>query len=336
MPFKLKKMPKRFHCIKLICSLLILALFFCFTLYHTSKRISPTQISDSNDPPHYSSSKKDTNRQIDSPKILSRNDKSTILSEKDDIEKEIWCEVRDYIDLSEKPVFREFSRWLETHLQLNCQKTGNCTDHDPRLIANHLSYGEKLARTRAKVLSKVIRGDPRKALELAVTPEVINLLPEQVSTHLESWEMEIVAISAIHSCFNEEHSGGFIKRRAQFSDGRFFRTWAYGKYRKLPSVSNLPIVGISLGQDLAISEEPFLVSEKSIDNGVIQMAGQSFAYSNSMERTQAIEKSRRRVGEIAKTDHPKIKGKKKSPFFKGQFSEGTTHFYSLYLKTRPY
>ena len=216
MPFKFKKMPKRFHCIKLICSLLILALFFCFTLYHTSKRISPTHISDSSDPPHVFSAKKDTNRQVDSPKILRSNVKTNNFSQKNDIEKEIWCDVRDYIDLSEEPVFREFSSWLETHLQLNCQKTGNCTDHDPRLIANHLSYGEKLARTRAKVLLKIIRGDPRKALKIAISPEVIDSLPTHISSHLEKWESGFVDLHAKHQCFDSTHPGGWIMRHASF------------------------------------------------------------------------------------------------------------------------
>jgi len=155
-----KKMHMRFHRKKVFLSFVIvtflLVVFGFFLISQTKQRLSFPVLADtdkksvenlSNDPPPISV-------------VLNTTTLDQVVKEKKKGEKEIWCETRDYVDLSEDPVFREFSRWLDANVQLNCQKAGNCTDHDPRLLAQHFSYGESLAHARAEVFINILRCDP--------------------------------------------------------------------------------------------------------------------------------------------------------------------------------
>ena len=145
-------------------------------------------------------------------------------------EKEIWCEVKDYQDLSHDPIFPKFSQWLEDFNSLNCPSIENCQDHDPRMLAHFIREGMSLARTRASLFPKIIRADPKRALQLAIPEEIIASLPEEISSHLEKWESGFVDITCIHHCFDSTLSGGGrIMRYAKFNDGRNLRAWTFGK-----------------------------------------------------------------------------------------------------------
>ena len=65
-------------------------------------------------------------------------------------ERQMWCEIRDYQDLSSDPVFDNFSQWLDDFKSINCQTPLNCVEHDPRVLANILSKGSTLVRAARK------------------------------------------------------------------------------------------------------------------------------------------------------------------------------------------
>ena len=79
---------------------------------------------------------------------------------------DIWCEVRDYKDLSNDPVFDEFSSWLKIYNNMVCEEPINCQnlDHDPRKFTQLVQIGEKIAKRRGKVLGKIIRQTPKEHL----------------------------------------------------------------------------------------------------------------------------------------------------------------------------
>ena len=87
-----------------------------------------------------------------------------------------WCQARDYVDQSMNPVFIEFENWIEQYKELACILDKNCTthNHDPRKVAEFYERGVQLAQSRAKILTQIIRGDPRKALELAIDQKILS------------------------------------------------------------------------------------------------------------------------------------------------------------------
>ena len=61
-----------------------------------------------------------------------------------------------------------------------------------------IHIGKKIAQRRSKVLSKVIRGDPKRAFELALPREELADLPRQVSQEMENWEVDTITVE-VHS-----------------------------------------------------------------------------------------------------------------------------------------
>jgi len=309
MPLQFKKMPLRFHRKKVFLSFVIvtflLVVFGFFLISQTKQRLSFPVLADT-----YQKSveyfSKDPPPSTDASKTATLGQ---VVREKEPGEKEIWCETRDYVDLSEDPVFREFSRWLDRNVHLSCQEAGNCTDHDPRLLAQHFSYGESLARARAKVFSKIIRGDPRKALNLAMEPEVIASLPPQISSHLEKWESGFVDIQSIHRCFDENHPGGWVMNYAKFADGQNYRAWSFGKRRKLVSQKGMAVWGVSMGSDFAMSEDSFRIKELAHGGGQIFFGNGDVTYDTIDQSDLLLENLRpkaRRVGGIRQVHYPMI------------------------------
>ena len=83
-------------------------------------------------------------------------------------QKDEWCEAKEYQDLSKDPVFGNFERWLHDYNRVICKLDDNCGNHDPRRISQFVKLGEKLSLERKKVFEKIIRGDPQKAILMAL------------------------------------------------------------------------------------------------------------------------------------------------------------------------
>ena len=160
-----------------------------------------------------------------------------------------WCEVRDYKDLSGHHIFKEFIGWINQYNEISTAKQHNLNVNDVRYGAFY-EEGLKISIERANVLKKIIRGDPRIALRLAISEDIINRLPVGIRENLETWQADFVDLEAAHVCFDPEHTTGLIKRWVTFSDGQRKRAWVYGKRKRLPTKRNLAVWGISMGMIL--------------------------------------------------------------------------------------
>jgi hypothetical protein len=179
MPLKLEKMPKRFQFLNTFFSVILLAgLVGYFIHFQTKERLKDT--------PQVLGSK--AGEMLSNGNLVSSQTSEDLSlgnyfhsqSERIDLDKQIWCETKEYTDLSSDPIFDKFRQWIDLYNQINCTESGICNIHDPRTIRTHLEQGESLVRAREKVMSQVLRGDPRRALELAIAPKVIKSLPPQI------------------------------------------------------------------------------------------------------------------------------------------------------------
>ena len=217
-------------------------------------------------------------------------------------ESNIWCEVRDYEDLSSHQSIVLFQQWIDDFNELSClhnfkiEESNSCVTHDPRVLAKMLKVGEKLAKERKPIFSKIIRGDPEKAITLAVSPATLNRLPESISHHLEKWESEFIDILALNVCYDPIHSN-LVVRRAEFRDERKFRLWSYGNRDKLTTKKGVAAWGVSLGDDFAMSDQPYRAVETINGTGSIKIGDLSIAYTNDAEKdwiTHRLNKAERR------------------------------------------
>ena len=233
---------------------------------------------------HYQPSSKESNQTIQSRLTESvvkpyANTDSTSPSNKD----LVWCEPEKYKDLSNHSAFRNFNRWLEEWSELNCIADQNCT-HDPRKRRNFISEGEKIAKARSEVLRQIIRGDPHKAIQLALTEDITSSLPLTIQDHVEKWENDIVDLDAIHVCFDSKHPKGLIRRIANFQDGRKFKTFVYGQRKNVISTKGLSLWGISLEGEMAMSDQPFqIIKDPESDNQSLVLGGKNLSFDDNVE-----------------------------------------------------
>ncbi|MDA7790543.1 hypothetical protein N8988_00625 [Opitutales bacterium] len=207
--------------------------------------------------------------------------------------------VRNYKDLTIDPVFSSFTNWLQEYQGVICSQGDNCSDHDPRYIRNLLLRGERLSRTRAKVMQKIIIGDPKSAISLGIPEQTAEKLPEIVRRNLEKWESSLANVKTAHSCFSTDHQGCEIRREAKFNDGRHMRVWTFGSRKGFGTVSNLSVWGVSIGQDFAMADSPLQVFEESDTTGSARFGGDTYTYTSLAERnyfSYLINEAERRVG----------------------------------------
>ena len=213
-------------------STFLLVLLTCFVIFvQTSSRIAPTD-----EIPPQQSSNTSASTPDDSALPVSTKSPSDFTLDKESYDQ--WCEVRDYKDLSGHHIFKEFNGWINQYIEISTAKQQNLTIHDVRYGAFY-EEGLKISLERAKVLSKIIRGDPQSALRLAISEDMIIRLPDGIRENLETWQTDFVDLDAAHVCFDSNHPLGLIKRWVTFPDGQRKRAWVYGKREKLPKVRQL-------------------------------------------------------------------------------------------------
>ncbi len=185
-----------------------------------------------------------------------------------------WCEPEDSDKLSRHPVFERFSAWLDLHDKTNSSDKLSRLGHDPRLHGNLVNTGKELSRVRARVMTSLIGVDPSSALALAVPPERIQKLPDEIKNNMEKWHSASANIKAVHVCFHPSSPKGQVKRWVTLPDGKTYRAYVYGERRYMPTLQNVPIAGISLNGEMAVSEKPYrVVSEIAGDRLLVEYAG---------------------------------------------------------------
>ena len=216
--------------------------------------------------------------------IASINKQPTVPAKRLDDEDSIWCQVRDYVDLSSHPSITAFQNWVDEFDLFAClQETEACPDHDPRFVRQWLQRGEKLARERRSTFEKIIRGDPKRAIELAISDDVIERLPPQIQGHLEKWESAMIDITAMNVCYDPSHPS-LIVRNAHFGKERNLRLWSFGKRKNIKTVRGIAVWGVSLGRDFAMSDQPYKVSQTNETLGTVLLGGQAIPFSNSAQK----------------------------------------------------
>tara|TARA_A100001015_G_C14711707_1_gene602331 strand:+ start:219 stop:722 length:504 start_codon:yes stop_codon:yes gene_type:complete len=109
-----------------------------------------------------------------------------------------WREARDYKDLSGHDIFKKFDKWIAGYEKLKNLGDSNFYIQDPRKRYQFFALGKKLALERKKILQKIIRGDPNKAISMAMPPEFTAGFPNEIKENMESWHSEKVDLKAIH------------------------------------------------------------------------------------------------------------------------------------------
>ena len=223
---------------------------------------------------------------------------------------EEWCEALEYKDLSNDPVFAKFERWMDEFKTIDCELTKDCTIHDPRYLRSFFNQGFALSRTRASTLAKIIRGDPRAALRLAIDEADSAKLPKPIRDNLESMEQAFVDFEAMHVCFDPQHPMGYIKRWVTLPDGEKKRAWVYGKRKGLTTKKGLAAWGISLGDDFAMSEDPYRIVSSEQGDDYLVLGDQKIDFEHDYEKRfmmDEITNSERRSGLISHTiRYPRI------------------------------
>ena len=181
-----------------------------------------------------------------------------------DLQTEEWCETLTYKDLSQHESILSFENWFQKYEVFQCLNEKNCI-HDPRIKWELLRRGEKMAQERAKIFKRIIRNDPKKALELAIKPNRLKIVPDSISTHLEEWVSVYTDIKAVHICKDPERPMGMIKRFATLPDGQVIETHMYGRRKYLKTTDGVSIWGVKMGDDAAISENAYQI-EQPISN----------------------------------------------------------------------
>ena len=209
---------------------------------------------------HYQKDKIQSEEEIEDVTSLqaTRSDPTDQIAQSTSLSKDVWCEPDKYKDVSNHIAFRNFNNWLKDWNDMQCPPDEHCY-HDPRKIRSLAIKGESLAHARAEILKKIIRGDPQKAIQLALSEEASSLLPKPILKHIEKWENSLADISAIHVCFDPKHPKGLIQRFVNFPDGRKLKTFVYGERKNILANKGISLWGISLKGEMAMSDKPYQV-----------------------------------------------------------------------------
>ena len=260
-----------------LLSMFLLVLFTCFVIFvQTSSRIAPSE----EIPPQQSSNTSASPPDYSTLPVSTKSPSDFTLDKESYDE---WCEVRDYKDLSGHHIFKEFNGWINQYNEISTAKQQNLNIHDVRYGAFY-EKGLKISLERANVLKKIIRGDPRSSLRLAISKDIINRLPAGIRENLETWQADFVDLDAVHVCFDPKHPKGLVKRWVTFTDGRKLRAWVFGKRQNLTTLRGLAIWGIFIGDDMAIGEVPYRTTVGPQQQMLIQLGHKTLSYDKEYEK----------------------------------------------------
>lgn len=207
-----------------------------------------------------------------------------------------WCDTSVDGNLAKHPVFQQFSNWQATFN--GEQNTSSSTVSG----ANLLSDGAELSRVRARVMRDLIRIDPKSALMHSISPERAQKLPETVRQNMEVWHSAEADFKTVHVCFNHKKPTGRIHRWVTMPDGESYTAYVYGRRAFMPTLENVVISGISMGDIMAVSENAYrLVDETAQGKYTIEYAGRKMAV-NKDEGMEALDRRIREADLLALRD----------------------------------
>jgi hypothetical protein len=141
------------------------------------------------------------------------------------------------------PVFAEFQEWAEKAAAEKLDKA-------------EIARGLELARTRRTAMSRLIQSDPKRALEETLPFALRSAMPNEVSGQLEE-RVDTVGsyMVAIADGFDMRSN---VSREVQ-ANGKTYHASVYGKRIKQSSLLNVPLHGVALDNEMALSESPIRV-----------------------------------------------------------------------------
>ena len=171
----------------------------------------------------------------------------------------------------DNPVFLAFAAWIQKYrLANNDQK------------ANLLNEGVALAKTRRAALQELIKSNPKRALEWAISHENRAILPPPVLAQLETRVSGCSQYSVFISMpglsnspapndplnKNTPPAGLGVGRRRQLLmryatiNRKRYQAFVYGWRRGLLTKENIPLQGVAVDDLLAIAENPARILEE--------------------------------------------------------------------------
>lgn len=143
-----------------------------------------------------------------------------------------------------------FQRWAE--------------DYTAQPAAEKIEAGVKAAAARRVELRRLIQSDPEQALAHAAPERVRRALPARVSALLEEkvdarGDLLVTAVTYMDGKLPEGKRA--VTTEAELSDGRKYKAHTYGRREHQPTRLNVPVHGIAVDDELAVSELPGRVLE---------------------------------------------------------------------------
>jgi hypothetical protein len=146
--------------------------------------------------------------------------------------------------------FAAFDLWIQNHLEA-------ATHPGPSVSAPSQTDGTRIAQRRRAAMEDLIRSDPRRALELAIPDSVRATLPASVAVWIEervSGRGDFEVLCAYPEPGREAEVIP-IQRRA-IIDGRRFHAFVYGRRLHQPTLRDVSLHGVAVGNLIALHESP--------------------------------------------------------------------------------
>ncbi len=151
--------------------------------------------------------------------------------------------------LANSPALEEFRQWVEQF------KLGGT-------VAASEQTGRELAAKRRAVMARLVREDPRSAVELAVPARVRQKLPEGIQREVEQEVSGYGDYLVLISDEADPQTGEFVRSRTERKvvlGGKTYHASVYGRKLGMTTKLNIPLRGVVVGDRVALAESPVRV-----------------------------------------------------------------------------
>ena len=142
-----------------------------------------------------------------------------------------------------EPAFAQFSDWTRRYLSQPSPESRKALEAE----------GQELARLRRQDMAELIPADPRRALELVIPRGLRDQLPASITPFLEEPVDGRGDFGVLAGIPAPDHSGPFepVYRTVSVGD-RAWRAYTYGSALLRPTLTDVPLHGIALGDLFAL------------------------------------------------------------------------------------